>query len=170
MFLRAGFVLAFDDEAGVGPCLIDVAFINQKLFEDVVVAPDDLFFRERVSESEDGGLFFDLYRHISSCLFEQVLIFVREQQDRFFGMVDEISSEIRLIVQDKGDVVSAGNVFGGDNSEFIPREIAFKRDVLDLSARGRAAHRDAVKHVRKRQVIDVERLPRDFLASLFPGK
>ncbi len=46
LLLRAGFVFTFDDEIGVGPRLVNVAFIDQKLFEDVVFAPDDLFFRE----------------------------------------------------------------------------------------------------------------------------
>ena len=46
LLLRAGFVFTFDDEIRVGPGVVDVAFIDQKLFEDVVFAPDDLFFRE----------------------------------------------------------------------------------------------------------------------------
>jgi hypothetical protein len=46
LFLRTGFVFAFDDEIGTGPGVVDVALINKELFEDVVFAPDDLFFRE----------------------------------------------------------------------------------------------------------------------------
>ena len=53
LLLRAGFVFAFDDEIGAGPDVVDVALIDQKLFEDVVFAPDDLFFRQRIFERKD---------------------------------------------------------------------------------------------------------------------
>jgi hypothetical protein len=115
-------------------------------------------------------LLFDLYAHVSSCFFYQVLVFVREQQDRLFRVVDEICGEIWLIVQDQRDVVSSRNIFRGDNRELIPREIALESDLLDRSACGGASHRCAVKHVRKRKIIDVERGAGNFLPALFPGK
>ena len=46
LLLRAGVVFAFDDEIRAGPGFVDVAFIDQKLLEDIVFAPDDLLLRE----------------------------------------------------------------------------------------------------------------------------
>ena len=46
LLLRACFVFTFDNEIRVGPGFVNIAFINEKLFEDVVFTPDDLFFRE----------------------------------------------------------------------------------------------------------------------------
>ena len=55
LFLCAGFIFAFDDEIGIGPGVVDIAFIDQKLLKDVVFAPDDLFFRQGVGEREIAG-------------------------------------------------------------------------------------------------------------------
>src|SRR6185503_2153604 len=53
LFLRAGFIFTFDDQICCGPSFIYVALIDQKLLEDVVFAPNDLFLRERIFERED---------------------------------------------------------------------------------------------------------------------
>ncbi len=95
---------------------------------------------------------------------------MREQQDRFFRMIYKVGREVRLVIQNQRNVVCAGNVFGGDDREFVPGNVAFERDVFDPAARGWAAHRHAVKHVGKRQIIDVKRLTRDFLAAFFAGE
>ncbi len=46
LLLRAGFVFAFDDEVSFGPNIVDIAFVDEKLFEDIVVAPNDFFQRQ----------------------------------------------------------------------------------------------------------------------------
>jgi len=46
LFLRSGFVFAFNDEIRVGPNSIDVSFVDQEFLEDVVFAPNDRFLRQ----------------------------------------------------------------------------------------------------------------------------
>ncbi len=94
---------------------------------------------------------------------------MREQQDGLFGMIDEAVREIWLIVQDQGDVVCARDVFSGDDDKLVPGNVAFEGDVRDLSARDWTANRCAVKHLRERQIIDVQRLAGDFLRPSLRG-
>ena len=95
---------------------------------------------------------------------------MREEQDGLFRMIYKIRSEIWLIIEDQSNVVCAGDVFGGDYRELVPRNVAFERDVCDSPSRRRTAHRDAVKHLGERQIIDIQRLAGDFLAAFFAGK
>src|SRR5437868_6356183 len=114
-----------------------------------------------------------------------------EQHDWLFGMVNNLVGQVRLIVEYQRDVVFAGDIFDGDDREFIPRnEVSttcrsrwlvwamastgsglrlFERNILDAPARGRAAHGHAVQHAVKLQIVDVERRTGNFLAAFFAG-
>ncbi len=70
LFLRAGFVLACDDEIGFRPRVVNVAFVDEKLFEDVVVTPDDFFFRQRILQRKDCGKFLIFNRDVAARFFE----------------------------------------------------------------------------------------------------
>src|SRR5581483_2568019 len=116
----AGFVFAFNDEVGVGPGVIDVAFINQKLFEDVVVAPNDFVLSKRILRRENRGLLFVINSHVTTRFFEQVLVVMSQQHDRLLRVIDESVGEIRLVIEDQRDAILAWNIFRGDDREFIP--------------------------------------------------
>ncbi len=51
LLLRARFVGAVDDQIRGRPDLIDIAFFNEKGFENIVAAPDDFLFGERVLDA-----------------------------------------------------------------------------------------------------------------------
>src|SRR5687767_3300881 len=95
---------------------------------------------------------------------------MRDQQHRLFGVIDETVGEIWLVVENQRDVICAGHVLSSDDRELIPWYVAAKRDVRDLAARRRTANRRAMQHVRKRQIVDVQRLTRNLLAPLFSRK
>src|SRR5215213_1090980 len=167
LFLRAGFVFTLDDVIRVGPGFVNVAFIDEVLLKDVIFAPDDLFPGKGVFEIEDGWQFLDLDAYVPACFLQQVFIAVREQHDRLFGMVYKIRGEIGLVIQDEGNIIMAGNVFGSDDGELVPRNVAFEGDACNSASRRRATHRGAVKHIGEREIIDVQRLAGDFLAAFF---
>ena len=92
---------------------------------------------------------------------------VRQKQYRLFRMIDKFRGQIRLIERDESHGILAGNVFRGNDSEFVPGNSVFEINPKNASARHGAANRDAVQHVRKFQVIDVLRLAGDFVPSFF---
>ena len=93
------------------------------------------FLSSESSSVKTGRQFFDFDAHVAARFFQQILVRMRQQHDRFFRMIDDFVGEIRLIVEDQRDVVFAGNVFGGDDGELVPGNVAFERDVLDSPAR-----------------------------------
>src|SRR5208282_4442286 len=58
---------------------------------------------------------------------------------------------------------------GGDDRKFAPRNAVAKVDPEDAPPRDVAAHRHAVEHIRKVEVIDVPGAARHFCTSLFSG-
>ena len=106
------------------PDVVDISFINQKRLEDVVVAPDDLFLFDRISRVKTGGSSSIFDANVAARFFEQVLVRVGQQHDRLFRMIDDFVGEIRLIVEDQGDIVFAGDIFRGNDGEFVPGNVA----------------------------------------------
>src|SRR6266536_83554 len=107
-------------------------------------------------------------------------------------MIDNFVSEIRLIVENYGNVILIGDVLRSDNRELVPGYVAVRtacgagsprghpergggcgrlieRNIFDASTRDGTAHRDAMQHVVEFQVIDVERLAGNFLPAFFAG-
>src|SRR5205807_9936846 len=99
--------------------------------------------------------------------FEQILVLMREQNDRLFRMIHNFVGEVRLIVEDQGHIVFTWNIFGSDNHEVIPGNITFERNIFDAPTWNRTAHSNAMQHSGKREVIDVERLAGNFLPAFF---
>src|SRR5271165_4196998 len=94
---------------------------------------------------------------------------MREQDDRFFGMIYKLVGETWLIFDQECDAVFAGNVFCSDDGELIPRNSFIKADAKNLSARDAASHGDAVNHFRKSQVVDIARASGDLFAAFLAG-
>src|SRR3989440_2150923 len=94
---------------------------------------------------------------------------MREQNDWLFRMIHNFVGQVRLIVENQRDVVFAWDVFGRNDREFVPGQVAFERNVLDASTWNRAAHSHAVQHPVELQIINVERRTGDFLAAFFAG-
>ncbi len=167
LLLSAGFVFAFDDKISLRPSGIHVAFLDQKLFEDVVFAPDGLGFVQRIFDGENGGQRFDVERDRTPGFFQQVFVFVRQQQNRLFRMVYKFISQIRLIFQNQRHAVSAGNIFGGDDGEFVPGNAVAELNAAQPSARNRRTHSHAVQHVGKGQIVHIPGVPGDFINTFF---
>ena len=136
LLLRACFVFALDDEVRRCPRGVDIAFFDEKGFEDIVLAPDDFFFRERILDGEDSGQRLDFDAHRAARFFEQIFIGMREQDDGFFGMIYNAVGEAGLIFDDQRDAILVGDIFGGDDGEFIPRDAVAEMDAADSAARG----------------------------------
>src|SRR3989440_9074209 len=94
---------------------------------------------------------------------------MREQNDWLFRMIHNFVGQVRLIVENQRDVVFAWDVFGRNDREFVPGQVAFERNVLDASTWNRAAHSHAVQHPVELQIINVERRTGNFLAAFFAG-
>src|ERR1700722_2465243 len=80
---------------------------------------------------------------------------MREQHDRFFGMVDYFRGKAGLVMFDQCDFVLAGDVGGGDDREFAPRNAIAEVDAADASSRDTAAHGHTVQHVREGEVVHI---------------
>ena len=162
LLLRPGLVLPLDDRRGA--CSergVDVPFRDGVALEDVVGAPDDLAAGERLVDRQDRRQRLDVDRHAPPRVVGPRAVRVRDQDDRFLGMIDDVGGEVRLIVDDQLHAVLAGDVGRGDDDEFVPGDGGIEGDALDAAARDGTPDRDAVQHPRRRHVVDVERLADD---------
>src|ERR1700756_2420579 len=87
-----------------------------------------------------------------------------QQKNGFLGMVDEFTRQAGLIVSDQRNAIFTGNVFCGNDHEFMPRDARTESDLPDSAAGNLAAHRGAEEHVRQNHVVDVLRLSSYFVA------
>src|ERR1700686_5270200 len=92
-----------------------------------------------------------------------------EQNYRFFGMVDLLTGEARLVFDQKRDAILAGYILCGDDGEFVPGNAIFEMDSEDCSSRDGIPHGCAVDHVWEMEVVDVAGVSSDFLATFFAG-
>jgi hypothetical protein len=168
MLLSAGLVLSLDDDVRRGERRVDVSTRDGVALEDVVGAPDDGATLERFVDCEDGRLRLDLDGDVTARAFEQFSILVREQQDRFFGMIHAPVGEAGLIVHDQRDAIAARDVGRCDDRHLLPGSGTTEGDAGDDAARNSASDRDAVQHARHCEVIDVARLSRHLGPALAP--
>ena len=68
---------------------------------------------------------------------------VGEEDDRLFGVVDDVAGEVGLIVDDQRDDVRARDVVGGDDGELVPGDARLEIDVADR-CRGAPALRTVI--------------------------
>src|SRR5258708_5262244 len=78
-----------------------------------------------------------------------------EQQNRFFGMVNEFVSQARLIVSNKGDTVFSRNIFRRDDDKLVPGDARSEGYLSNFSARNMTANRRAVKHTGQNHIVNV---------------
>jgi hypothetical protein len=161
LLLRAGLVVPFDDDDVAGERRVDVALLHHVALEQVVGAPHDLAPRERVVDREHGRQRLDVEDDVPPRLVGARAIAMRDERDRLLAVVDDVTREERLIVEDQLDDVRPGDVGGGDDDELVPRDRGIERDRLDPPARDRAPYGDPVQHARRRHVVHVHRLPGD---------
>src|ERR1700690_851790 len=105
--------------------------------------------------------------HRAPSIFEQILIGVREQDDRLFGVIHEFVREAGLIVNQEGNTVFTGNILRGDDRKFIPRYSGAIANAQNSPARRWATHRDSVEHSRKFDIVHILRAAGNFLPALF---
>ncbi len=121
LLLRAGEVLALDDVRRFFPDGVYVPLLNQIALEGVVGAPDDcgslLAFFDRMNRVE--RLIFD--RNGIDSLSKLVTVCMGQKKNRLFGVIDFLSGEARLIVQNQRDAVLPWNVFAKEIFLIIPR-------------------------------------------------
>ena len=97
LLLRAGFVIAIDDEICGAPGGVHVSLFYLIGFENIVFAPDDLFLGERVIDGVDGGERLDFDLNGLAGPFEKIFVGMSEEDYGFFGMVDLLSGEAGLV-------------------------------------------------------------------------
>ena len=76
--------------------------------------------RQRLIHREDRRLWFEIDADVPPGFLEHVPIRVGQQHNRLFGVIDAIGGQARLIVDDEGNAIDAGNVSGRDDGQFVP--------------------------------------------------
>ena len=127
LLLRSRPVFTFDDVVGLLPNFIDVAFLHLVALEDIVRAPNDFGTALTFFHGEHRGklVVFDGDRGYR--LGKKMPVGVRQQKNRFFGMVDDPVRKTRLIVGDQRNDIFPGDIFGGNDNEFIPGDARAER-------------------------------------------
>src|SRR5260370_7590319 len=74
-----------------------------------------------------------------------VTIRVGQEENRFFGMIDGLCGEARLVVKDQNDAIFPWNVFGCDCYKLFPRNAQAIGDFPDFAARNFPTHSRALK-------------------------
>src|SRR5271166_762488 len=82
-------------------------------------------------------------------------------------MIHEAVGEARLIVDNQRNAVRSGNVGRANNREFIPRNCGAEMNPDDTAPGYSTAHRSAMEHTRKAQIIHIFRLPSNLFPALF---
>ena len=81
-------------------------------------------------------------------------------------MVDEFIRQARLVVPNQRNAVFPGNIFRGNDHEFIPVNSRSERDLVDTPAGNLAANRRSEEHVWQSHVVDVLRPSGDLVPPL----
>jgi hypothetical protein len=82
-------------------------------------------------------------------------------------MIENFGGKALLIVFDQRNFISSGNVGGGYDGKFAPRNAIPKTNGADAAAWNAAAHRHPVQHIRNGEIVYVPGKARDFFPSLF---
>ena len=131
LFLRAGRVFAFDDvDRHSSKRCPRRPFRTKNVLNVLSVAPDDFGLPFAFFDGENWRQRFVLDAKPPATAFgSSVAVRMRQQQNRLFRMIDRAIRKARLIVLDQRDVVFPGNIFRGDDDEFVPADSGPK-DIL----------------------------------------
>ena len=144
-----------------------IAFVHQERFEDVVFAPYYFFAGEGIFDGENRGERIDFDADGAAGFFEQIFGGMRQENDRFFRVIDDAVGQARLIFDEQGDAVFSGDVFGGYDREFRPGDDRVEMDRADAASRCGRSDGRAVQHFREREIVDIDGAAGDFLAAFF---
>src|SRR5678815_4765377 len=84
-------------------------------------------------------------------------------------MINHLCRKIWLVIQNKGNEVSTGNIFCGYDREFIPWQVTFEQNILDPATSDWTSDRNAVDHPSERKIVNIESFARDLFAAFFSG-
>ena len=141
LLLMPGSILALDDDGGVGQASLDRALGDRDRLERTI----------RTLGIEDRGL--RRVINLDAGAADAFGVGVRKEQNRLGEVIDLVLGQARLILVDQRDDVLAGDVAVVDDGESGLVEI--ETNGVERSARDRGANRPAVKHARKRQIVDI---------------
>ncbi len=168
LFLGPGRIFTFDNVVGLGPDSIYIAFFNQKAFERIVGAPNDLRLALALLNRKDGRQRIVRNRDRIRRFGQNMPVRVSQQQDRLLGVVHDFMRQVGLVVRDQSDAIRSGNIFCGDDYEFIPGNALAESDFSYFSARNGAPHGGTVEHSGHHNVVDVLRTTCDFVPPFLP--
>src|SRR6185369_15592710 len=94
---------------------------------------------------------------------------MRQQDHWFFRMINHLVSEIGLVIQNKRNEVSTGNIFRGNYREFIPGQVTFEQNIFDPATSDWTSNRNAMNHPFERKVVNIQGFTRDLFAAFFSG-
>ncbi len=123
LLLSAGSIFAFDDGIRLRPADIHVAFFHLDGLQDIVLAPNHLFFPQRVFDGEYGRQGIDIDANGAARFLQQMLVRVGQENNRLLRVVNDAVGQAGLVVEDQGHMVFPRNVFGGHDGKFLPRQI-----------------------------------------------
>jgi hypothetical protein len=99
---------------------------------------------------------------------KKMAVGVSEEKNGLFGMIDDAIGQAGLIVFDEGDAIRAGDVFVGDDDEFVPIDAGAEGDGFYFAAGDAATDGGAVEHAGEGEVVDVAGFAGNFAAA-FPA-
>src|SRR6187402_264220 len=167
LLLRAGAVLAFNDEGGIVPNRIDVALLHHIALEGVVFSPHDGVHPLALFDCEDRGPWLVLNLDGGNSLRKPRAIRMGEQENRLFGMVDELIGEAGMVLDQMNNGVGARNIFRCNDDKLAPVDFFAELDRNNTTTRDFRPYCRPKPHTRERKVIDVLRFSQYLSRSLF---
>ncbi len=98
-----------------------------------------------------------------------MLVGVRDEQDRFFAVIDLAVGKAGLIGNDHLDVILAWNIRSRDDGEFNPVDLAIKGDGANDAARDCAANGGSVPHAFTLDVVNITRCASQLVYAFLAG-
>jgi hypothetical protein len=152
----ADVVGSLDDPVRGGKTRHRVAAADQDLLEDVVLAVEKTFLRQRLLHGQHGFERFVLDPHGRHGRLGAFGVLVSQEENRLLGVADLFGHQERLIIADQRDHVLARDVLVIGDHHAVPVEGGVEFDSLDSSAWDGGADGATVEHSGNAQVIDIE--------------
>jgi hypothetical protein len=125
--------------------------------------------RQRFFDGENRGEGIDVEANQLPGPLQQIFVWVRQQNDRLFRVIDLAGSQARLILGEQQHAVFSGNIRGGNHGDFFPGHAGIEMNFAKDAAGNGAAHGDPKQHAGSAEIIDVSGAAGHLLASLFAG-
>src|SRR5262245_4032713 len=148
-------ILAGDYAIGLPEAFVDVAARDQKTFEDIVQAVNDLAAVQRLFDRQQRRRFLVFNVDVSRGDLGFMFALGGDQQDRFFAMTNFGLGEKRLVVFNQRHIVFTGDVAVIGDHYARPIVIRIEADRLDPASRDAATNGLAEKHAFESDVVDI---------------